>query len=31
MVAAFNPLTFKGIIDKYDPITIYFVVLGSFL
>ena len=25
---AFNPLTFKVIIDKYDPVTIYFIVLG---
>ena len=24
-----QPLTFKVIIDKYDPIAIYFVVLGS--
>ena len=28
-VGAFNPFTFKVIIDKYDPITIYFIVLGS--
>ena len=27
-VMAFNPFTFKVIIDKYDPITIYFIVLG---
>ena len=27
----FNPFTFEVIIDKYDPITIYFVILGSFL
>ena len=26
-VGAFNPFTFKLIIDKYDPIAIYFVVL----
>ena len=31
MVGAFNPLTFKVIIDKYGPIAIYFVVLGSSL
>ena len=24
-----NPFTFKVIIDKYDPVTIYFIVLGS--
>ena len=28
---AFNPFTFKGIIDKYDPVAIYFIVLGSSL
>ena len=28
LVGAFNPFTFKVIIDKYDPIAIYFVVLG---
>ena len=28
---AFNPFTFKVIIDKYDPVAIYFVVLGSHL
>ena len=28
-LGAFNPFTFKVIIDKYDPITIYFIVLGS--
>ena len=28
-VGAFNPFTFKVIIDKYDPIAIYFIVLGS--
>ena len=27
MVGAFNLLTFKVIIDKHDPITIYFIVL----
>ena len=30
-LGAFNPFTFKVIIDKYDPIAIYFVVLGSSL
>ena len=25
---AYNPFTFKVIIDKYDPIAIYFIVLG---
>ena len=28
LVRAFNPFTFKVIIDKYDPIAIYFIVLG---
>ena len=28
MVGAFNPFTFKVIIDKYGPVAIYFVVLG---
>ena len=28
MVGAFNAFTFKVIIDKYDPIAIYFIVLG---
>ena len=28
LVGTFNPFTFKVIIDKYDPITIYFGVLG---
>ena len=31
LVGAFNPFTFKVIIDKYDPIAIYFIVLGSSL
>ena len=31
LVGAFNPFTFKVIIDNYDPVTIYFVALGSFL
>ena len=29
LVGAFNPFTFKVIIDKYDHVTIYFIVLGS--
>jgi len=28
LVGAFNPFTFKVIIDKYDPVAIYFIVLG---
>ena len=28
LVGAFNPFTLKVIIDKYDPIAIYFIVLG---
>jgi len=31
LVGAFNPLTFMVIIDKYDPVTICFIVWGSFL
>ena len=31
LVEALNPFTFKVIIDKYDPIAIYFIVLGSSL
>ena len=31
LVGAFNPFTFKVIIYKYDPITFYFFILGSFL
>jgi len=27
LFGAFNPFTFKVIIDKYDPIAIYFIVL----
>ena len=30
-LGAFNTFTFKAIIDKYDPVAIYFVVLGSCL
>ena len=29
LVGAFNPFTFKVITDKYDPVAIYFIVLGS--
>ena len=29
LVGAFNPFTFKVVIDKYDPVAIYFIVLGS--
>jgi len=31
LVGTFNPFTFKVIIDKCDPIAIYFVVWGSIL
>ena len=31
LVGAFNPFTFKVIIGKYDPVAIYFVVMGSSL
>ena len=31
LVGAFNPFMFKVIIDKYDPVAIYFIVLGSSL
>ena len=31
LVGAFNTFTFKVSIDNYDPIAIYFVVLGSSL
>ena len=30
-LGAFNPFMFKVIIDKYDPIAIYFIVLDSSL
>ena len=30
-VGAFNPFTFKVIIDRCGPVAIYFVVLGSHL
>ena len=29
-VGAFNPFTFKVIIDMYDPITIFLIVLSLF-
>ena len=29
LLGEFNPFTFKVIIDKYDPVAIYFIVLGS--
>ena len=29
-VGALNPFTFKAIIDMYDPITIFLIVLGLF-
>ena len=31
MVGAFNPFTFKVIVDVYGPITIYIVFLGFIL
>ena len=31
LVGVFNPFMFKVIIDNYDPIAIYFIVLGSSL
>ena len=30
-IGAFSLFIFKVIFDKYDPITIYFLVLGLFL
>ena len=30
LVGAFNPFTFKGITDMYDPIVIFLIVLGLF-
>ena len=30
LIGAFNPFTFKVIIDMYDPITIFLIVLGLF-
>ena len=31
LLGVFSPFTFKVIIDKYDPVTTYIVVWGSFL
>ena len=31
LVGAFNPFTFKVIIDMYDPITIFLIILGLLL
>ena len=31
LIGAFNPFTFKVIFEKYGPVAIYFVVLGSSL
>ena len=30
LAGAFNPLTFKVIINMYDPLTIFLIVLGLF-
>ena len=30
LVGAFNPFTFKVIIDMYDPITIFLIILDLF-
>ena len=30
LVGAFNPFTFKVIINMYDPITIFLIALGLF-
>ena len=30
LVGAFNPFTFKVIIDMYDPITVFLIVLNLF-
>ena len=30
LVGAFNPFTFKVIIDMYDPITIFLIIWGLF-
>ena len=30
LVGAFNPFTFKVIVNMYDPITIFLIVLGLF-
>ena len=31
LVGAFNSFTFKGIINVYDPISIFLIVWGYFL
>jgi len=30
LVGAFNPFTFKVIINTYDPITVFLIALGLF-
>ena len=30
LVGAFNPFTFKIIVDMYDPIAVFLIVLGLF-
>ena len=30
LVGAFNPLIFKVMIDMYDPVTVFLIVLGLF-
>ena len=30
LVGTFNPFTFRVIVNMYDPITIFFIVLGFF-
>ena len=30
LVGAFNPFIFKVMIDMYDPITVFLIVLGLF-
>ena len=30
LIAAFNPFTFKVVINVYDPISIFLIVLGLF-
>ena len=30
LIGAFNAFTFKVIIDMYDPVTVFLVVLGLF-
>ena len=29
LLGAFNPFSFKVIIDKYDPVAIYLIILAS--